>query len=422
MNETAHSEALKLLPFVLIIMSIILSAEFYVNFRWTKFVKRYDWNPWLYRVVWIASGIAITAILVSYAQNLIFANLEGDFAKIVYLWSGMWFLPKIILAPYLLIVNSGSSLVKLTKKAFRRKKAPERGEIKSEKIIKRREFIQTVGWTAAGVPFLASAYGFAVERRQVKVFVERIRIPHLPRALKGFKIAQISDIHAGSFITDDIFRESVEITNSLRPDIVVMTGDFVNSNPSELPLVAPHFSKFKAKRGVYGCLGNHDHYMNAVDHEKTVRIIKNSGVDLLINENRKIRVGEATLQLAGIDNKSHRHDYSDYDRAFSDLDETSPTVLLCHDPINWKPDIVDANRKVDLTLSGHTHGGQISLNILDESFNHVRLLYDHWIGLYQEGDKYLYVNRGLGTTGPPVRLGAPPEVTLIILDRTEDWA
>ena len=198
--------------------------------------------------------------------------------------------------------------------------------------------------------------------------------------------------------------------------MIVVTGDWVNTNPDELKLIFPEMGQLSAPLGVYGCLGNHDHYMSNDEHESLVDDIRSVGIDLLINENRILKVDGAQLQLAGTDNTGLRQNFADLDMALAGLAPENPTVLLAHDPTFWDKS-VRGNTFVDLMLSGHTHGGQIGLHLLGEDYSIARIIYDQWAGLYREGHQSVYVNRGVGTTAFPIRTAVEPEITLFTLHR-----
>ncbi|MDX1547815.1 MAG: metallophosphoesterase [Rhodothermales bacterium] len=295
------------------------------------------------------------------------------------------------------------------------------------KRTSRRTFLREIGWSAASVPFVL--VGYSVFRTLYDFEVHRVDVPvaGLPRALDGLTIAQLSDLHAGSFFSERPMQEAVDLVHDLRPDLVALTGDFVNHDAAELALILPALERLRADLGVYGCLGNHDHYARIGD---VVAGVRGSGVDLLVNEGRTFRIDGARLHLAGTDNTGFYQHFADLPRALADLDvrEAAPgadeiRILLAHTPTFWDSHVRPQHPEIDLMLCGHTHGGQVGFELGPLRYSLARVAYPRWAGLYREpradgeGAQALYVNRGVGTVGPPLRLGIRPEITLLTLRR-----
>lgn len=277
---------------------------------------------------------------------------------------------------------------------------------------------------ALGTDALFTLYDFEVHRVEVP-------IKNLPRQFEGLTIAQLSDIHAGSFFSEKPMEEVCRIVESLKPDMVVVTGDWVNWRALELPMILPqivrlaNFATKQTRLGLWGSLGNHDHYSSGAAHAEILSMIRTSGVNLMVNQNTTFRIDGASLQMAAIDNVGLRQNFGNLDEALAGLSPEHPTILMAHDPTFWdkkihaKPhETAYGNILVDLTLSGHTHGGQMGLNILGMDITPAALMYKQVAGLYADDyelGQHIYVNRGIGTTGIPVRLGVPPEITLLTL-------
>lgn len=341
----------------------------------------------------------------------------------------IWYLPKLGIVPILImkdIIKLSVKLVKFIKlKVF--KKPPFSKWIRGfsedspqePKSLSRRKLAGNIAWSMAGVPFLIVVDNMLRNTYDFKIYPVEIPISTLPPGLNGLKIVQISDIHAGSFLTSSTFNNASILANAVSPDLIFITGDFVNNHPDELVLAVEGLKRLNATYGVYACLGNHDHYMTDANHEKLKNIIRNTGIKLLINENTKLSINGSTLQIAATDNTSWGDKYADFDKTLSSLNDIDPTILLCHDPNNWDREI-NGKRNVDLMLAGHTHGGQFSVKIDGMEFSPVRYVYKYYAGLYKNKDQYLYVNRGCGTAGPPIRIGMKPEITLITLVRPEN--
>jgi predicted MPP superfamily phosphohydrolase len=276
--------------------------------------------------------------------------------------------------------------------------------------LSRRRFLQMALLAAASMPFAIPAYG-AIAARSRKV-IERVVIPiaGLPPQLDGLTIAQMSDIHAGLFMRESQMREYVEVANSLDPDIVALTGDFVATKSSQVEPFIRAISTLKAKYGVYGILGNHDLFTNS--GELIESGFARHGFKLLRGANEIIDVEGAMLNIIGVDYIGFNSKVRSVDDALRGISTDGTTILLLHSPQLFPQ---AARIGIHLTLSGHTHGGQIALNFGDLILAPARLATMFIAGLFKIGNSHLYVNRGLGTTGPPIRIGAPPEITHITL-------
>ncbi len=392
------------------ILTLLLFIDVYFLISWQRFARLRNWHRVSYLLPWFLGII----FFIFYAITLYFRlenKIPSDIEKIFLAVASIWYLPKILIVPVILIKDLVFGLKKFFSK-FSGQKNTREDNITSNK---RREFIKSTGWVLAGLPFILvtrgvfhTTYDFRIHR--VNLFLDK-----LGDEFNGFKIIQLSDIHAGSFISNEPFAKAIEIIQSFKPDIIVITGDFVNFHPRELKIIYSELSKLQANHGVFGCLGNHDHYMSEDEHKILISLLRESGINLLINENSKIKIGNSYIQIIGIDNINFRTHFGDFSKAMIGVEKEYPSILLCHDPTNW--DRYVRNRlDVDLMLSGHTHGGQVGIELFGQYLSPVRIVYKQWAGLYRDGNQYLYVNRGLGVVGPPVRVDMPPEITLIELN------
>lgn len=240
--------------------------------------------------------------------------------------------------------------------------------------------------------------------------VERINIPirNLAPSLAGFCIVQISDIHMWPIVNIHLVRKSVKIINTLQPDLIVITGDFVTRFIRAIYPLAPELGKLQAHHGVFASLGNHDLWVNA---EVITHALKTCGVGVLINQGVPIYANGALIWLAGIDDAIAGN--PDLNTALNGIPADCPVVLLGHEPD--PADEVSLDGRVDLMLTGHSHGGQIRLPLIGSPFKaHQAQKYDR--GLYNVKDMWLYVNRGLGViTSVPLRLNCPPEISAFTL-------
>lgn len=294
-------------------------------------------------------------------------------------------------------------------------------------IPERRKFLTTAGTVLAGIPFFSMLYGITKGKYQYTVQKTVLSFKNLPKAFDGFKIVQISDIHSGSFDSIEKVRTGIDKINELDADIVCVTGDLVNSEKEEIDPYIDIFSEIKAKYGKFATLGNHDYYgsydRNDAAAEKEyfedffVRF-KKMGLDLLNNENRKISIGDASIHIVGVENWGAGHWFpkkGDLGQATKGIRDDNFKLLMSHDPTHWDEKVLNFPMKMDLTLSGHTHGFQFGFQMPGFKWSPAKYRYPKWLGLYQEKDQYLYVNRGFGFLGFPGRVGMWPEITLIEL-------
>jgi predicted MPP superfamily phosphohydrolase len=273
----------------------------------------------------------------------------------------------------------------------------------------RRAFLtKAVGFTATA-PFLVSTYGVVYARSAFEIVNIDMPIASLPKEMVGFRIAQLSDLHAGPFISERQMVKIVTEANRLSPDLIVVTGDIIHSSKDYIPPCMRALSGLRANHGIFACMGNHEYW---VDPDTIRRAVEAIGIKMLINEGRILGIGESRLNLSGIDDL--RHGVPDLRAALEGLDPAAPTLLLSHRPEAFP---AAARHGVDLTLSGHYHGGQVKVKAFGIPLTPVRLLTKYVEGPFRIGTSRLYVSRGLGTTGTPVRLGSRPELTLIRLVR-----
>jgi predicted MPP superfamily phosphohydrolase len=297
----------------------------------------------------------------------------------------------------------------------------------------RRTFFQYAAVLAGGFPFLAATYGFAAGRLHYKI--ERVDVPvaNLPPELDGLRIAQLSDIHIGDYMPPREIARAVAMANDLQPDISFVTGDFVSSEGDPLDACITELSRLRAPLGVWGCNGNHEIYAGVEDDAE--RLFREKGMRLLRAANAVVEHKGARLNLLGVDYQRDHMVSGEHAGPESMLREIEPlircdmpNVLLSHNPNSFRR---AAELGIELSLAGHTHGGQVKFEIVDHSVSPARLITPFVAGLYHlpmngqaspaPGNGLqraaLYVNRGLGTFGFPVRLGVPPEITLLTLRR-----
>jgi uncharacterized protein len=265
----------------------------------------------------------------------------------------------------------------------------------------------TMDQTLAAAGVASVLVGARALSRRPRICAHTVPIAGLPAAFSGYRIAQISDLHCGPFTPPGRVRRWVGTVNALGADLVTVTGDLITSGADYVPAVAACLGELRAPDGVFGCMGNHDYF---TDGDHFARELERRGLRLLRNTGHVLERAGQRLYLAGVDDTwTHRHDL---DRALRGRPPGAPVVLLAHDPALFP---AAASRGVDLTLSGHTHGGQLAAPVAPRRLNLARLMTPFTAGLYHIDRSALYVNRGLGTTGPPIRLGVRPEIAVFTL-------
>jgi len=282
----------------------------------------------------------------------------------------------------------------------------------------RRRFLERTANVAVAAPFVGGAYGLLYGRLNLETTSQPIRIARLPGAFEGFRICQLSDIHIGPFMPASEIRKYVAIANGLKPDLTVLTGDFVTSDPSTQQPVVEALSGLRAPFGVFGSLGNHEGWARVED--SITELFRQVGVRILRGTNVEIVAGSGSLNLIGVDFQSNRRfgPSMPVERLLGNIEgliaRDRVNILLSHNP-----DTFDraAALGIELSLAGHTHGGQAALEFISPEIAPARLVTPYVAGLFQKPGGQLYVNRGIGTIGIPIRIGAPPEITLYSLTR-----
>jgi predicted MPP superfamily phosphohydrolase len=261
----------------------------------------------------------------------------------------------------------------------------------------------------AGAGVLSVIAGLAGLRRTPRIVEQRIAVVDLPPELEGYRIAQLSDLHCGPFTPPERVRRWVARANALGADLIAVTGDLITSGEEYVGAVAAELGALRAPDGVLGCMGNHDYF---TDGDELAAALERHGMNVLRNRGITLARGAARLYVAGVDDTWTRR--QDMPAALRARPAGAPVVMLAHDPSLF---VEAAAHGVDLTLSGHTHGGQVAVPGATRRLNLARIITPYTAGFFHQGRSTLHVSRGLGTTGPPVRLGARPEIALLELRR-----
>ena len=353
----------------------------------------------------------LDSVLLAAMTSIIWVRKAGQKAQrwIAVLMSAMLviFIPKLVATPVLL----AEDLVRLFK-GF-----PPRNIYISEAAV-----------ALAGAMFAVIMFGLTRGRHFYKVRRETLYFHDLPEAFDGFTITQLSDIHSGSFSNAKGVLKGLDLVNAQDSDLLLFTGDLVNHRAIEMDPWISDFTKLKAPYGKYSVLGNHDYgdYIRwespaakMANLERLKEIHAEMGFTLLLNEAVTIKKHGGSLALIGVENwgKGGFHKYGDLKRATADVPDSAFKILLSHDPSHWDAVTLDHHQHVHLTLAGHTHGMQFGLELFGFKWSPIKYVYKQWAGLYEQGGKYLYVNRGFGYHGLKGRIGMWPEITVLTLRR-----
>jgi predicted MPP superfamily phosphohydrolase len=403
-----------------LITLLFLPQRFWLGSAWHRAggLRRGAWR-WAVRAFLIVAAVAMVSVLFDRIfRKFLPADLSVWIAPPVQLWiftsTFTFFGMKIVRA-------IGWFCCRLAR-LFATSKEPEPSD------PTRRSALRHVASLAGSLPFVAATYGYAWERLRFQVVRVEIPVSGLPPSLDGLRIVQLSDIHVGDFMPLDQVRRAVDIANGLAAHLAVVTGDFVTSAGDPLAECIAEISRLKAPMGVWGCNGNHEIYAGA--EEMAEELFALHAMKLLRQSAAQVHWRGESLNLIGVD---YQHDVPISGSAMPSLGRAEglvrrdmPNILLSHNP-NTFPSAAAAG--IELSLAGHTHGGQVNVEILNKSWNPARFMTNFVAGLYQlpmgtsggpsrlasRGLAHLYVNRGLGTLGVPARLGARPEITLLTL-------
>ncbi len=293
--------------------------------------------------------------------------------------------------------------------------------------ISRSEFLAKTALAVGGLHAGGMAWGILSGAHDYRVRNVTLRLKNLPKQFDGMKIAQLSDIHSGSFFNKTAVKGGVEMLMKEKPDMFFFTGDLVNNIAPEVKDYIDIFSKIKAPLGTFSTLGNHDYgdYTQWDSPEKKTQNLKDlmnahktMGWDLLLDEHRAVKVDGESIGVLGIQNwgAGGFSKHGDLAKAYQNTQDFPVKLLLSHDPSHWRGQVVSPKYKdIDAAFAGHTHGMQYGVELGSFKWSPVQLRYKEWAGLYEEGDQKLYVNRGFGYIGYPGRLGILPEITIFEL-------
>jgi uncharacterized protein len=393
--------AARFIVFVLFMLVLLGGINAYV-FRWAR--NAFGMGKVGRRLLTLALGLSLLGMVLGRVAGRFWPGpVVGAFIACVSTIQ----LAVIISGALLLVADAGRFIASLPRR-FRRRAPEPTAESKAEQVVSRRDVItQAVAGSAFLIGGSSSLYGALKGRHDYQLEEVPFRIPGLPRALDGFNIAQLSDVHIGVYVGESELAIAEHLLRRARPDLIVLTGDLLDNDAR----LAEQLGRFVrrltplSRYGVVAVSGNHDYFagVNAVQ-----AAISRAGAQMLRNES--LLIGDtARFALLGVDDVWARREGGgpDLSKALAGARDL-PRVLLCHNPSFFS----EAAGRVALQISGHTHGGQVNLGVRPADY----ILPGGWVaGRYELNDSGLYVNRGFGTVGPPARVGAPPEVTRLVL-------
>ena len=444
-----------------ILTTLFLSQRFWYRSIWRATANwRTAWLRVTVRLVYIALLVLIIGSTIDGFRMGHHAHLIPS-DNLIEIFAGLWFISALFAYVALKVVRGIDRIWASLRSAARRNSVPLHADSPNPAVSpslpgpaaellpdpSRRYFFRTASALAGAAPFLSVMYGFAAERLDYRVRRVEIPIANLPPALDGMKIVQLSDIHLSGYMSRTDVRRAVEMANALGGDLAVVTGDFITGAADPLADCVDEIRNLQAPLGIFGCNGNHEIYARAEDAAE--QLFAQAGMKLLRHENAQLAFHGAQFNLLGVDYQRERTPSGQRMQMLPDLAalvrRDMPNILLSHNPNTFNR---AAELGIELSLAGHTHGGQIQVEILDHRLSPARFITDYVAGTYfrplsmpaaniralrdvnysasneapvsshaQPQLSVLYVNRGLGTVGAPVRLGVPPEITLITLRR-----
>jgi len=380
--------------FLGIISGLTIGTHYYL---WARLIRDPMWpSPWRQVATAVLIVLALSIPVSMLAWRTLPRNLAVPVSWIGYVWMGSMFL--------LLVLLWSGEVARLSWVQYASFASIDGG---------RREFLAQILAGGAGVFGLAlSGWGIWSAIRPVEIKPVAVRLRKLPDSLRGLRIVQLTDMHVGLTIGRGFVDDVVRKVNALEPDLVAITGDLVDGPVEDLGAAVAPLGQIRSRLGTYFVTGNHEYYSGA---DSWLLFLREIGIRVLRNEHVELSKNGGTFHVAGVDDWT-AHQFgnghgADMARAMEGRDTSKPVVLLAHQPVQF--DEARAHG-VDLQISGHTHGGQIfPFGFL------TRLAQPFLSGLHQRGDSQIYVSSGTGYWGPPMRIAAPAEITLIELDRDD---
>ncbi len=404
--------------FRFILPIIIFAGQWFLYKQVVRLVKSFPSSPaWITKALLYLFGFFNLLFLPLFFIHPYFTSIPNWFIYSivfpVYVWEVATFfvflillLIRILRLPFEALLNVGKRIAPIKQKINVMKSTPHFEKFDNS----RRAFMKTGAIALSAYSFAGATKGI-IDRNDYDIIERTVRIQNLPAEFKGFTIGLMSDIHSSVFMTKPEMEEYVAALNNLKTDIIFVPGDFVNSQTAEVYPFVEAFSSLRAPYGVFGCLGNHDYYANV---DIVAKEVDGCGIKLLRNDAIKITKENSFINLVGVDDIPIGAKPDPYlERALSSIQNPNPRILLCHKPYYLE---TFAGHNIDLTLAGHTHGGQVVFAKVGNLIVCPAALFSKYVwGLYKFGNSQMYVTRGIGTVGVPFRINCPPEITKITL-------
>ncbi len=382
-------------PFDWLLLIVFLLAEWRLTVRALRFARR----RWAGRR-WVAARAAIVLFDVLLVPGYLF-TFDAVLPRIpmnhrLGIFIGAATLAYLTIASAVLVVWEARSAI--------------RRHLDARVSVGRRRALNTAGSLLMAAPFAALGYGALIERTDFRVHEIEIPLPGLGADLDGLRILQLSDIHLSAFLSERELARVIDACRQFHPQFAVVTGDLISSRGDPLDACIRQLARLGSDAGTFGCMGNHEHIAGAEKHaaEQGAR----AGIRFLRSRNVALRFGQSTLNLVGVDYQPVSRKRLYLKGAERLVDPAACNVLLSHNPDVFP---VAVQQGYNLMLAGHTHGGQVTVEIFEQTLNPARFFTPYVYGLYRSGAAAGYVTRGIGTIGIPARLGAPPEISLLRL-------
>ena len=352
-------------------------------------------QTWVRRLIVVSTGLSGIVLILGFL--LIFERVERHFN----VWTGSWIRGSAMIWAFLSVLWTGAWLVWRALSPI----------VKPAHSPGRRKLFNLAGAALFAAPVAELGYGIFVQRMNIRLREQKIAIPDLAEDLDGLRIVQLTDIHLSPFLSERELAHAVAMANETNAHLALVTGDMISVHRDPLDTCLKHLAGLHSEAGIFGCLGNHEVYALAEDYatEQGARL----GIRYLRSKSVRLKFGGAVMNLAGVDYQRFRKPY--LTGAEKLIEPGAYNVLMSHNPDVFP---VAARQGYDLTIAGHTHGGQVRMEILRADLNIARFFTPYVDGLYKDAGRAIFVSRGIGTIGLPARLGAPPEVALLRLCRS----
>ncbi|MBT8187603.1 MAG: metallophosphoesterase [Croceitalea sp.] len=407
------------MPRFIIVLSILYIVFAFYGFQAFKTIFKTPIANAIYGILFLVALVFFVIKVAGYTP--------GDALQSSTAIAGGVFFAFMILALILGVFMLIEDIVRLL--AFGYNKIVGLSEGQNEYLPNRRKFVSAIALGLASLPFGALLYGMYKGKYNYKVLKYQLEFDDLPEAFHGYQITQISDVHSGSFDDRNKVAYGIDLVNKQKSDVILFTGDLVNNKTDEMLPWVDLFSKLEAKDGVYSILGNHDYgdytsweteALKNQNLEDLKNLQKQMGFDLLLDEHRFLRKGDARIALLGVENwgRGRFKKAGDLQKAKEGISKEDFKILMSHDPSHWEDVVIHDDHHFHLTLSGHTHGMQFGVEIPGwVKWSPVKWRYKYWAGVYEELGQYINVNRGFGFIGYPGRVGIWPEISVITLKK-----